>query len=90
MISPRFFLKVFRLNTKKSKQKTTLFSLLFKIMPNQLYVKMNYEYLIVLNTGHCLDSASDLAREAAYKIYYWKEESQERILQQMLKVPMTL
>ena len=43
-----------------------------------------------MNTGHCLDSASDLAREAAYKIYYWQEESQEKILQQMLKVPMLL
>jgi len=39
----------------------------------------------VVVAGHCLDSASDLAREAAYKIYYWQEESQEKILQQMLK-----
>jgi len=32
-----------------------------------------------------MDSPSDLAREAAYKIYYWREEQQESVLSALLE-----
>jgi len=40
------------------------------------------ENLIV--SGHNLDSPGELTREAAYKIYYWKEAEQEALLADML------
>jgi intermediate peptidase len=38
---------------------------------------------IILNGLH-VDSASDLVREAAYKIYYWDEPEQEKLLSELL------
>lgn len=39
----------------------------------------------IVVSGHCVDSPSDLAREAAYKIYYWREPGQEKVLLDMLE-----
>lgn len=38
---------------------------------------------IVLNGLH-VDSPNDLAREAAYKIYYWHNPEQEHLLKELL------
>ena len=32
-----------------------------------------------------MDSPSDMVRETAYKIYYWREEEQENVLTRMLE-----
>jgi len=39
----------------------------------------------VIVSGQHVDSPSDLAREAAYKIYYWRETSQEDVLTSLLE-----
>lgn len=38
----------------------------------------------ILFPGLNVDSHEDLAREAAFKIYYWHDESQEELLHEML------
>jgi intermediate peptidase len=44
----------------------------------------SYYCKIIFFIGLQVDSPEDLAREAAFKIYYWHDESQEELLQDLL------
>jgi len=48
---------------------------------NLFYVEKNGNIIV---SGQHFDTPSDMAREAAYKIYYWKDDQQEAILSSLL------
>jgi len=56
------------------------------VLPPQIrdmfYVEKNGNIVV---SGQHIDSPSDLAREAAYKIYYWRDEQQEEVLSSLLE-----
>jgi len=49
---------------------------------NMFHVENNGNIIV---SGQHIDSPSDLAREAAYKIYYWKDQQQENVLAALLE-----
>jgi len=55
------------------------------LLPESIRSHFHTEGGSVVVSGHSADSPSDLAREAAYKIYYWREPRQEKILLDMLE-----
>lgn len=55
------------------------------VLPKQVQGHFHQEGDVAVVSGHNLDSPSDMVREAAYKIYYWREEEQEEVLTSMLQ-----
>jgi len=55
------------------------------VLPKQLHGQFQKDGDNIIVAGHHLDSPSDLTREAAYKIFHWREEEQEAVLTQMLE-----
>eukprot|EP00092_Neocalanus_flemingeri_P039565 GFUD01043081.1.p1 GENE.GFUD01043081.1~~GFUD01043081.1.p1 ORF type:complete len:706 (-),score=245.82 GFUD01043081.1:139-2256(-) len=49
---------------------------------NMFYVENNGNIVV---SGQHIDSPSDMVREAAYKIYYWRDQQQEEVLTALLE-----
>jgi len=55
------------------------------VLPPQVKLQFQTEGDYSIISGYNLDTPSDMGREAAYKIYYWREQQQDQILAQIIQ-----